>query len=231
MATKVEFSAKSGAAASGELALPDGSGKAPGLVLVHEWFGINDHLRSLVDRFAREGFLVVAPDLYHGKVAADAAEAGKMMTELDGKRAMGDLAGAVAYLLAHPRCSGKVGITGFCMGGAYAFAATSAIPEIAAAVPFYGVPPMDRLDFAKMKAPILAHFAKKDQWATVEKAEQLKKQLDAHHGSSSSSSSMRLEVYDADHAFMRDSDPQAYSPEAATLAWARTLEFLHKHLG
>jgi carboxymethylenebutenolidase len=84
---------------------------------------------------------------------------------------------------------------------------------------------MERLDFAKMKAPILAHFATNDQWATVAKAEEIKKQIDAHHGS------MRLEVYDANHAFMRDTDPAAYSPEAAKVAWPRTLEFLHKHLG
>jgi carboxymethylenebutenolidase len=225
MATKVEFKAKSGAAASGELGLPEGTGKAPALVLVQEWHGINDHIRSLVDRFAKEGFLVLAPDLYHGVVAKDDAEAGKLMTELDGKRAMDDIAGAAAYLLAHPRANGKVGITGFCMGGAYAFAATSAIPEIAAAVPFYGVPPMERLDFTKMKAPILAHFALHDQWATVAKAEEIKKGIDAQHGS------MRLEVYDANHAFMRDSDAKAYAPEAAKVAWGRTLEFLHKYLG
>jgi carboxymethylenebutenolidase len=225
MATKVEFKAKSGAAASGEMALPEGTGKAPALVLVQEWWGINDHIRALVDRFAREGFLVLAPDLYHGVVATEGGEAARLMTALDGKQAMDDIAGAVAHLLAHPRASGKVGITGFCMGGAYAFAATSAIPEIGAAVPFYGVPPMERLDFAKMKAPILAHFATNDQWATVAKAEEIKKQIDAHHGA------MRLEVYDAHHAFMRDTDPEAYGPEAAKLAWPRTLEFLHAHLG
>ena len=225
MATKIDFDAKSGAAASGALGTPEGSGKAPGLVLIQEWFGITDYIRSLVDRFAAEGFLVVAPDLYHGTVAKDEAEAGKLMNELDGQRAMDDIAGATAYLKAHARSSGKVGVIGFCMGGAYAFAATSAVPELSAAVPFYGIPPMERLDFDKMKAPILAHFAEHDQWATVAKAQEIKKQIDAHHGS------MQLEVYDAGHAFMRDTAPDKYAPEAAKLAWTRTLAFLHQHLG
>src|SRR5580704_1805627 len=133
MATKIDFTAKSGAASSGEIALPAGSGKAPGLVLVQEYWGVNDHIRSLADRFAAEGFVTLAPDLYHGKVTKDAGEAGRLMTELDGKRAMDDIAGAVAFLAAHPRVNGKVGIVGFCMGGAYTFAAASAVPELAAA--------------------------------------------------------------------------------------------------
>lgn len=225
MATKIDFKARSGAASSGEIALPEGSGKAPGLVLVQEFWGVNDHVRSLADRFAAAGFITLAPDLYHGKITKDANEAMQLMNALDGKQAMDDIAGAVAALLAHPRASGKVGITGFCMGGAYTFAAASAIGEIAAAVPFYGVPPAERLDFAKMKAPILAHFAKRDQWATPAKAEEIQKGVAAHHGS------MKLEVYDADHAFMNDTRPEVYAPEAAKLAWDRTIAFLHQHLG
>src|SRR6516225_1181160 len=108
MATRIDFNAKSGAAASGEIALPAGSGKAPGLVLVQEWWGVNDHIRSLADRFAAEGFITLAPDLYHGTVAKKADEAARLMNELDGKRAMDDIAGAVAFLAAHPRVSGKV---------------------------------------------------------------------------------------------------------------------------
>jgi carboxymethylenebutenolidase len=225
MATKIEFKAKSGAATSGEIALPGGSGKAPGLVLVQEWWGVNDHIRSLADRFAAAGFVTLAPDLYHGKSTTDSNEAGQLMGALDGKQAMDDIAGAVAALLAHPRSNGKVGITGFCMGGAYAFAAASALPEIGAVVPFYGIPPAERLDFAKMKAPILAHFASRDQWATAARAAEIQKEVTARHGS------MRLEIYEADHAFVNDTRPDAYAPEAAKLAWERTLAFLHQHLG
>jgi carboxymethylenebutenolidase len=225
MATKIDFTAKSGAATTGEIALPEGEGKAPGLVLVQEWWGLNDHIRSLADRFAKAGFVTLAPDLYHGKVTKNPEEAGKLMTELDGKRAMDDIAGAVAALAAHPRGNGKVGIVGFCMGGAYAFAATSAIAEIAAAVPFYGIPAAEKMDFAKMKAPILAHVATRDDWVKVARVAEIKKEIDAHHGA------MRFEVYEADHAFMNDTRPAVFAPEAAKLAWERTVAFLHEHLG
>lgn len=225
MANKIDFKAKSGAAASGELSLPEGSGKAPCLVLVQEWWGVNDHIRSLADRFAQAGFLVLAPDLYHGKVTKDAGEAGAMMQALDGKQAMNDIAGAVAYLLAHERSNGKVGITGFCMGGAYSFAAVSALPELAVAVPFYGIPPFERLDFAKMKAPILTHVAKRDQWVTPERGQEIVDKINAAGGNA------RIELYDADHAFVNDTRPEVYAPEAAKLAWDRSVAFLHQHLG
>jgi carboxymethylenebutenolidase len=225
MATKIDFKAGSGTPTSGVIALPAGSERAPTLVLVQEWWGVNGHIESLADRFAAAGFITLAPDLYHGTIAKNADEAAQLMTALDGKRAMDDIAGAVARLLAEPRSNGKVGIAGFCMGGAYTFAAAAAIPELAAAVPFYGIPPAERLDFAKMKAPILAHFSRTDQWATVERATEIKKEIDAHHGS------MQLEVYDADHAFMNDTRPEVYASEAAKLAWGRTVAFLHQHLG
>jgi carboxymethylenebutenolidase len=225
MASRVEFKAKSGAAASGEIALPEGTSKAPALVLLQEWWGLNDHIRSLVDRFAAAGFVTLAPDLYHGKITKDAGEAGQLMQALDGKRAMDDIAGAVALLASHARSTGKVGVTGFCMGGAYTLAATSAIPEVAAAVPFYGIPPAERMDFAKMKAPILCHVARRDQWVTPASAEALKKSIDAHHGS------MRVEIYEADHAFVNDTRPEVYAADAAKLAWERTVAFLHQHLG
>lgn len=225
MTDPVHFSAKSGSAASGEIAAPEGTGKVPGLILVQEWWGLNGHIKSLAERFAKAGFLTVAPDLYHGRVTKDPTEAGKLMTELDGKRAMDDIAGAVQLLLSNPRCNGKIGVVGFCMGGAYSFAATSAIPEIAAAVPFYGIPPADRMDFGRMKAPILAHFASRDQWAKPALAEEIKQKVNAQGGS------MRLEIYDAEHAFMNDTRPDVYSAPCAQKAWQHTIDFLHQHLG
>lgn len=225
MTDPISFTAKSGSPASGEIAAPEGTGQVPGLILIQEWWGLNEHIKSLADRFAKAGFLTVAPDLYHGRVTKDPAEAGKLMTELDGKRAMDDIAGAVQLLLSNPRCNGKIGIVGFCMGGAYSFAAASAIPEIGAAVPFYGIPPADRMDFGRMKAPILAHFASRDQWAKPALAEEIKQKINAQGGS------MQLEIYDAEHAFMNDTRPDVYSPEAAEKAWQRTIDFLHKHLG
>jgi carboxymethylenebutenolidase len=224
MAQRVTFSAKSGAAASGEIGLPEG-GKGPGLVLVQEWWGLNDHVRSLIDRFAAAGFVTLAPDLYHGVSTKDPAEAGKLMTALDGKRALDEIAGAVAFLASHERGNGKVGITGFCMGGAYAFAAACNVPELGAAVPFYGIPPEANADYAKCKVPIQAHFARRDEWATVAGAEAIKKKLEGF------GQSMELHVYDADHAFVNDTRPEVHAPAEAKLAWDRAVAFLHAHLG
>jgi carboxymethylenebutenolidase len=224
MTTKVTFKGKSGGDVNGELAEPSGSGKAPSLVLIQEWWGINDHIKSLATRFAAEGFLVVAPDLYHGKVAKDAGEAGALMTTLDTHAAVKDIAGAVSYLKEHPRGNGKVGVIGFCMGGALSFASACHIEGLSAAVPFYGTPPADKVDYAKVTAPILAHFAKNDEWATVAKAQEIKTKLDGL------GKSMQLEVYDAGHAFVNDTRPEAYDEKSAKLAWKRSVDFLKEHL-
>jgi carboxymethylenebutenolidase len=222
--TNVTFKAKSGADATGALAEPSGSGKAPSLVLIQEYWGINDHIRSLADRLANEGFLVVAPDLYHGTIAKDASEAGKLMTELDTFQAVQEIAGAADYLKAHARGNGKVGVIGFCLGGALSFASACHVEGLSAVVPFYGIPPAEKVDYAKVTAPILAHFAKNDEWATVARAEEIKKQIDAR------GASMQLEIYDAGHAFVNDTRPEAYDEKSAKLAWQRTIDFLKTHL-
>jgi len=227
MATRETFESRSGAEASGEIALPAGEGKAPGVVLIQEWGGINDHIRSLLGRLAEAGFVAIAPDLYHGKTAraGDAETASKMMQALDWGQAMEEIAGAAKFVAAHPRCNGKVGVIGFCMGGALAFAAATQVPELAAVVPFYGVPGPGKADWSKVTAPILAHFAAHDEWAKPSLAEDIKKALDAR------GQKMQLEIYDADHAFVNDTRPEVYAPDAAKLAWKRSMDFLHQHLG
>jgi carboxymethylenebutenolidase len=221
---KVEFETKTGKKASGELAVPAGSGKAPSVVLIQEWWGVNDHIRSLLGRLAADGFLALAPDLYHGKVTKDAEEAGKLMTALDRGQALEEIEGAAQYLLAHPRAGGRVGVIGFCMGGSLSFRSVEAISDFACAVPFYGAPPPDQYNVSKVRAPILAHFASRDGWAKPEIAEQIRKNLTARGGT------MELHVYDADHAFVNDTRPDVYSPENAKLAWERSTKFLHTHL-
>jgi len=225
MATRVEFAAKSGEKTSGEIVLPEGSAKAPAVVLIQEWWGLNEHIRSLLDRLAKAGFVALAPDLYHGKVTADADEAMKLMTELDGERSVDEIQGAVAFLAAHERCSGKVGVMGFCLGGAFSFRAATRIPELAAVVPFYGVPDPTKADYTKVRAPICAHFAARDEWAKPERAQAIKEQLEAR------GQPMELHIYDADHAFVNDTRPDVYKPDAAKLAWDRSMAFLHQHLG
>ena len=222
MSAAVNFKAKSGAAAAGELAAPDGTTKSPAVVLIHEYWGVNEHVKSVAARLADAGFLVLAPDLYHGKIATSADEAKKFVAELDRVRALDEIAGAVAFLASHPQSNGKVAVMGFCLGGAYAFSAACVVPGIAAVVPFYGVPP--NAEYANVTAPIQAHFAKTDAWAKPELAEGIKKQLEAH------GKTMELHVYEADHAFFNDTRPEAYNAAAAKLAWDRTLVFLRKHL-
>jgi carboxymethylenebutenolidase len=225
MTTTVTFEAAGGGGqVSGLLAEPSGAAKAPSLVLLQEWWGINDHVRSLADRLAKEGFLVVVPDLYHGKTTKDPGEAAALMTALDTLAAMKEVAGATAFLKAHARGNGKVGVIGFCMGGALALASACHVEGLSAIVPFYGIPPAEKVDYAKVTAPILAHVAKKDEWVTVAKADALKAQLDGL------GKSMVLEVYDAGHAFVNDTRPEAYDAPSAKLAWERSIDFLNKHL-
>lgn len=221
MADRVSFTSKSGAAVGGALALPAGDGKALGVVVLQEWWGLNEQITGVADRLASEGFVALVPDLYHGKLAKDADEAGAMMKALDWARALDDIAGAVEHLRAHPRTTGKVAVTGFCMGGALSFATACAVPGLAAVVPFYGVP--GPVDWAKVDAPILAHFAQHDDWAKASIAEEIKATLAAR------GQPMELHVYDAQHAFFNERRPEVHDPAAAKLAWARTIEFLRAH--
>lgn len=221
MAERIHFAAGEGQCA-GEIALPAGSGKAPAVVLVQEWWGVNDHIRSLADRLAKAGFVVLAPDLYHGKTTKDAAEASQLMTTLNREAALRDIAGAAKHLASHPRSNGKVGVIGFCMGGAYSFGAAQLVAEIKAAVPFYGI--SDAVDYAKIRVPVQAHVASKDEWVTPARAEAVKKTIDENGGT------MELHVYDAGHAFVNDTRPEAYHEPSAKVAWSRAVEFLHKHL-
>jgi carboxymethylenebutenolidase len=209
---------------SGYVARPQAAGSYPAVILFQEYWGVNAHVRSLVDRLAAEGFVVLAPDLYEGVVAKDATEAASLMQKLDWGKAMDQAKGAAKFLAAHPRSTGKLGVIGFCMGGALAFAAATEMPELAAAVPFYGIPDPKNTDYSKVRAPILAHFSKTDQWAKPELAADVKKQIDAQGGS------MTLEVYDAGHAFMNDTRPEVHSPENAKLAWSRSVAFLQEKL-
>jgi carboxymethylenebutenolidase len=208
----------------GELAEPAGSGKASAVVLLQEWWGVNDHIRSLCDRLAKEGFLVFAPDLYNGKTTKTADEAAALATALDTRKAVEQIGGAVRYLREHPRCSGKIGATGFCLGGGLALATACHVPGIAAAVAFYGIPPADKVDYGKVTAHLQGHFAKKDSYVSPDRVEALKKALEAK------GKSIELHMYDADHAFVNDTRPEVYSQENAKLAWGRAVGFFKKHL-
>lgn len=224
MTTTVTFETKNGKPASGAFAEPSGTARAPALVLCQEWWGLNDHVKSIAERLAKDGFLVVAPDLYHGTVTKDANEAAALMTALDTLQAVDEIAGAAAFLKAHARGNGKVGVIGFCMGGALSLASACHVEGLSAVVAFYGIPPAEKVDYTKVTAPILAHVAKNDDWVTVAKMEAVKKQLDAQ------GKPMQVEVYDASHAFVNDTRPEVYDETSAKLAWQRSVDFLKKHL-
>lgn len=222
--SKVTFEVAHEGSAGGEIALPAGGERAAAVMVFHEWWGLNDHVRSILERLAAEGFIALGVDLYDGKTTKDAGEAGALMGALDWDVAMDRARGAFRYLEQHPRSNGKVGVLGFCMGGALSFAAASAIPGLAAAVPFYGVPGDERLDLDALRAPVLAHFASRDYWAKPAAAQKIRDELAAR------GKHMQLEIYEADHAFFNDTRPEVYAKEPAELAWRRTVSFLREHL-
>lgn len=212
---RVTFPSSAGEA-SGVLVTPDGAGKPPGIVILQEWWGVNEQIQTVAQRYADAGFAALIPDLYHGAIAKDADEAGRMMKALDFGKAIQEIAGAVAFL--RDRSNGKVAVTGYCLGGALAFASAVNIRNLAAVAPYYGLP--GDLDWSKIDAPVQAHFAQHDEWATASGAQKIKDAVKVP---------MDLFVYDAQHAFCNDRRPEVYNPTAAKQAWDRTLTFLRSH--
>lgn len=218
MTEAVRFSKHSGA-----LAVPDRQ-RSPGLVICHEWWGLNDDMRAMAERFADEGFLSLAVDLYGGRVTDDQNEAALLSNELRTPDAMKVVQAACDYLAGHPRGTGKVGVTGFCLGGAMALAAACNVEGLGAVLPFYGLPRAEYASWSRCKAPIQGHFATHDGFVTPERV------TAAHVAALAAGAKFELHFYDAGHAFMRKGDAQAYDAAAAELAWSRATEFLHRFL-
>ncbi|MEJ7727629.1 MAG: dienelactone hydrolase family protein [Polyangiaceae bacterium] len=207
-----------------ELALPGAPSSAPAVIVIHEWWGLNDHIRDLTARFAADGLVAMALDLYDAPPTTDAAEAMRRANELRTADALLRIGAAARHLVEHPRGNGKVGIVGFCLGGAMALGAACQVPEISAAVPFYGIGREEFLDFAPDKAPILGHYGAQDGSVTPTRVEAMRVRAER------AQARITIHMYEAGHAFMRDHDPGAYQPEAARLAWERTLSFLRREL-
>jgi carboxymethylenebutenolidase len=217
----VDIAAVKGRASKGALARPSGAGRG-GVIVVHEWFGLNDDMCKLTDRFATEGFFALAVDLYEGRSTADSAEAMKLSSEMKTLEAMSVIEGAVEYLRHLEGCSGKVAVTGFCLGGAMAFAAAALVPHVSGAVPFYGIARDEYVDWTKVRVPIQAHFGKADPIIREERVHALAEKARA------GGASLELHLYEAGHAFMRAGDAHAYHEPSAVLAWSRAIEFLHR---
>ena len=223
MGERVNFKAN-GRTAPAYLARPTHPG--PGVVVIQEWWGLVPHIEQVADRFAAEGIVALAPDLYHGRTAKSPDEAGKMMMSLRVDEAAADLSGAITFLKAQPEVSGSaVGTLGFCMGGALSLFAASRNPEVGACVVFYGIHPNIKPDLAALRAPVLGIYAGRDTVTPPAAVAELDRQLTAH--------GKRHEFHtypDADHAFFNDHRPEVHDPAAAADAWARTLAFLRREL-
>ena len=229
MGQMISFKRPDGQSVQGYLAEPAAGGGAPGLVVIQEWWGMNAQIKGVADRMAAAGYRALVPDLYRGKVAVEAKEAEHLMTNLNfGDAAGQDVRGAVQHLKGS---SAKVGVTGFCMGGALTLLSAVNVPEVDAAVCWYGFPPLEYVDATKIKAPLLGHFAIEDVPFPIATVDTLEQKLRA--------ANVRFEFhrYQAKHAFANETQVgdkklpiTEYNPAAAELAWRRTMDFLARHL-
>ncbi|HUZ68079.1 MAG TPA: dienelactone hydrolase family protein [Candidatus Saccharimonadales bacterium] len=227
MGETVEFPSN-GHTCSGYLATP-ASGRGPGVVVIQEWWGLVPHIRDLCDRFAAEGFVALAPDLYHGKETKEPDEAGKLLMELDLPTAARDMLGAGTWLAQSDKTAGdRVGIVGFCMGGALALYAATLSDVFAAVVPFYpymGVTAAATPEIVNIKGAVLGHFATKDEAYTPEQVATLEAEM--------RNAGIDVEFFwyeGADHAFFNDTRPEVFDEDAARLSWDRTRAFFRTHL-
>ncbi len=203
-------------ATTAHVALPDTESRAV-VILIQEWWGINDHIRDLCSRYAAEGYTAVAPDLYRGKITTDPEEASRLMHALPIEDGMATISAALSEVRGRYNAE-RVGITGYCMGGIFALRAACELHELAASAPFYGDIPEDKI-LAQLTVPTLFFAGARDNWITPEKVNELKEAAHRHN--------LPVEVvsYDADHAFFNDTRPDVYNPEAAADAWRRVLDF------
>ncbi|MFF7633367.1 dienelactone hydrolase family protein [Kitasatospora sp. NPDC008050] len=217
-----------GEQAHGYLALPP-TGRGPGLLVIQEWWGLTTHMTSMVDRFAAEGFLALAPDLYGGATTHDRAEAAELLARLPTERAVWDLRGSIDFLLEHPALVGDaVAVVGFCMGGGFALRlAAQEGDKVAAVVPFYGLPREPGYDYRGLTAHVLGHFAEYDKGLPAEVVDEAAILI-----GEATDRRPEIHFYPAGHAFMNDENLLGtYDPLQAKVAWRRTLSFLRGHLG
>ncbi|HWM88970.1 MAG TPA: dienelactone hydrolase family protein [Kofleriaceae bacterium] len=222
----IEFPANGGTC-TGYLALPEPDGaNGRGVVVLQEWWGLVPHIKDVADRFAAEGFVALAPDLWHGEQTTNPDEAGRMMMALNVDRAEQELRGAIEALKDEAGIDGKVGVVGFCMGGQLALlAATTRDNQVGAAVDFYGIHPSVKPDFSRLSCPVMGFFGDEDRFVPTTNVEELARDIDAAGGE------FDYTIYPgAGHAFFNDTRPEAYESSAASDAWERTLSFLADHL-
>lgn len=222
MGETIQFACPNGQQASGYLAVPAQGQAAPGVVVIQEWWGLNSQIKKVADRFASQGYRALVPDLYHGRLAATPDEATHLMEGLDwGNATLQDVRGAVQHLKSG---GGKVAVLGFCMGGALTLIAAAKVPEVDAAVCYYGIPPAEAADPGQVRIPFQAHFANQDGWCTPAAVDDLDAKL------RDAGTTYELYRYEAQHAFFNEERPDVYDAQAAGQSWQRSLAFLKAHL-
>ena len=230
MGTMVSFKRPDGQAVQGYLAEPAQAAGAPAIVVIQEWWGLNAQIRGVADRLAAAGYQALVPDLYRGKSTVEAEEAHHLMSALDfGDAASQDLWGAVQYLKAR---APKVGVTGFCMGGALTLLSLANVPEVDAGVVWYGCPPLEYIDASKIRVPVQGHWATQDEFFKIDTVDTLEAKLLA------AGVSFDFHRYLAHHAFANETavgpgriPATQYDAVWAQQAWDRTLRFLGRNLG
>jgi carboxymethylenebutenolidase len=217
-----------GTQGEGYLAVPE-SGLGPGVLVIQEWWGLNDQIKGVAERLATEGFVALAPDLYRGAHASEPDEAAKIMMSLNLERATKDLSGAVDFLTTHDAVTGDgIGVIGFCMGGGVAlWLATLRPDQVKAAVPFYGIIPWEAAqpDFSKLTAVVQGHYAENDDFANPESVRALDAQLKGL--------GKQCEFFEypgTEHAFTNEQRPEVFVADATALAFDRAIAFLHEQL-
>ncbi len=230
MGDMIKGSRPDGEAFNGYLAEPEAGNTAPGIVVIQEWWGLNNQIKGVAHQLAAAGYRALVPDLYRGKLALEVNEAEHMMNDLDFADAAGqDIRGAVQYL--KTTGSRRVGATGFCMGGALAVLASVFVPELDTAVIWYGYPPLEYVDASKIKAPLMGHWGTEDDVFPISGVDKLEQKL------IEAGVDYTFHRYTAKHAFANEHSDEKnlpylqYNAAAADLAWERTMEFLRTHLG
>lgn len=216
----LEFNSANGASTAYVAKAEESGGRA--VIIVHEYWGLNDHIRDIANRYAAEGFTAIAPDLYRGKVATNKEEAGRLMHDLKLEDGLNTIESAIEkareiYEILH------FGITGFCMGGTYALEAACKLEGLNAAAPFYGDIP-DETVLKNLKVPVVFVSGTRDQWINPEKVSEFERIADANFLPVDSVK------YDADHAFFNDTRPEVYDKAAAEDAWAKVIAFFEENL-
>lgn len=230
MGSMVSFQRPDGQSVQGYLAEPAQPSGAPAIVVIQEWWGLNAQIRGVADRFAAAGFQALVPDLYRGKLTVEAEEAHHLMSGLNfGEAASQDIRGAVQFLKSR---APKVGITGYCMGGALTLLALTQTPEADAGVVWYGCPPLEYIDASKIRVPLQAHWATQDEFFKIETVDALEDKLRA------AGVAFEFHRYLAHHAFANETavgpgriPATQYDAVWAQQAWDRALRFFGRNLG